>query len=162
MQKIKVVEYEEVHKVDIVEMILEIQNNEFGISITSEQQPDLHDIKNFYQTGCGNFWVALDGERVVGTASLIDIGNRQAALRKMFVQKAYRGQEYQTAGNLLSTLFDWSESKSINEIYLGTTSKFLAAHRFYEKNRFMEIPKSKLPGGFPVMEVDTKFYMITL
>jgi hypothetical protein len=59
-------------------------------------------------------------------------------------------------------LLDWSKSKSIKEIYLGTTSKFLAAHKFYEKNQFVAVSKSMLPKNFPIMEVDTKFYKINL
>ena len=39
-------------------------------------QPDLLQIPQFYQSGAGNFWVALDGEEVVGTVALLDIGNR--------------------------------------------------------------------------------------
>ena len=46
----------------------------------------------------------------------------------------------------------------MNEVYLGTTASFLAAHRFYAKNGFREISSSALPPGFPVMLVDTKFY----
>lgn len=44
-------------------------------------------------------------------------------------------------------------------IYLGTTARYLAAHRFHEKNGFTDIPQADLPPAFPVMSVDTKFYM---
>ncbi len=63
---------------------------------------------------------------------------------------------------IISQLIDWSVSKSVKEIYLGTSSKFLAAHKFYEKNQFVEVSKSMLPRNFPVMEVDTKFYKLNL
>jgi N-acetylglutamate synthase-like GNAT family acetyltransferase len=53
-------------------------------------------------------------------------------------------------------------TKGVKEIYLGTTDKFRAAHRFYEKNGFNEIAEYNLPGNFPVMEVDTKFYQLKL
>ncbi len=46
----------------------------------------------------------------------------------------------------------------LKEIYLGTTPKFIAAYRFYEKNKFEEIAKESLPTAFPIMSVDTKFY----
>jgi len=159
---LKVKEYSAKYKNEIIALILNIQNNEFDIAITSDQQPDLHRIQDYYQTGRGNFWVAVKAGNVIGTISLIDIGNSQAALRKMFVHKDYRGSIHGTANHLLSELLDWSKSKSIQEIYLGTTSKFRAAHRFYEKNHFIEIEKSMLPKNFPVMEVDTKFYKLTL
>jgi N-acetylglutamate synthase-like GNAT family acetyltransferase len=56
----------------------------------------------------------------------------------------------------------WCQERSVREVYLGTTSKFLAAHRFYEKNGFREIEKKSLPGNFPLMAVDTKFYAFTV
>ncbi len=158
----KIEEYSDKYKEEIIDLILNIQNNEFNISITAEQQPDLQNIEGFYKAGCGNFWVAIASGKVVGTISLLDIGNSQAALRKMFVHKDYRGSEHGIANLLLSQLVDWSNSKSINAIFLGTTPKFLAAHKFYEKNQFKEIEKSNLPKRFPIMEVDTKFYLLNL
>ncbi|MDK9722463.1 MAG: GNAT family N-acetyltransferase [Rhodospirillales bacterium] len=65
---------------------------EFGLPITALDQPDLASIPDFYLQGTGNFWVAEAGGVIVGTIALKDIGNRQAALRKMFAAKAYRGQ----------------------------------------------------------------------
>ena len=94
----------------------------------------------------------------MGTISLLDIGNGQAALRKMFVDKDFRGSKHGTDRRLLSELIAWAKSQKLKEIYLGTTSSFHAAHRFYEKNGFIEIAKKDLPSTFPVMEVDTKFY----
>lgn len=72
----------------IAAVIVPIQQEEFGISITCEEQPDLTDIENFYQEGKGGFWVALDGDDIVGTIGLKDIGNSEGALRKMFVRPA--------------------------------------------------------------------------
>jgi GNAT superfamily N-acetyltransferase len=79
-------------------------------------------------------------------------------MRKMFVQREFRGSTYGTARLLLTALLDWAKAHQVSEIYLGTTAKFLAAHRFYEKNGFTEISKSQLPAQFPVMNVDTRFY----
>ncbi|MEN2665922.1 GNAT family N-acetyltransferase [Listeria aquatica] len=45
-----------------------------------------------------------------------------------------------------------------NAIYLGTTDKFKAAHRFYEKNGYEEINKTDLPEDFHILAVDSKFY----
>lgn len=142
----------------VVDLILEIQRAEFGMSISAQDQPDLARIPSFYQVRHGNFWVALSGDEVVGTISLLDIGASQGALRKMFVRRDFRGGEFGTAKRLLDTLIAWSAADRIHEIFLGTTPRFLAAHRFYEKNGFDEIAKSLLPKAFPVMEVDTKFY----
>jgi GNAT superfamily N-acetyltransferase len=155
---IEVVPYSENHRTGVVDVILPIQHSEFHIPITLEAQPDLLDIPGFYQKGKGNFWVALDGAEIVGTISLLDIGNGQGALRKMFVKAPFRGPEHGVARRLLDALLQWCASRGVREVYLGTTAKFLAAHRFYEKNGFSEILKSELPSSFPVMSVDTKFY----
>lgn len=146
----------------VVDLIVGIQRGEFAIDITAEQQPDLREIRTFYQRDAGNFWIALEEGRVVGTISLLDIGDGQAALRKMFVHPDFRGRERGTAQALLRTLLDWASERSLHEIYLGTTPFFRAAHRFYEKCGFTEISKDRLPPAFPIMEVDTRFYQLRL
>jgi N-acetylglutamate synthase-like GNAT family acetyltransferase len=146
----------------IAAVILPIQQLEFGIPITLEAQPDLRSIRSFYQHGHGNFWVAAIDGSIVGTVALLDIGNGGAALRKMFVAESFRGKEHGVARRLLQELLMWAAEKRVASVYLGTTAKFLAAHRFYEKNGFSEIAKTELPPSFPVMSVDTKFYCLSL
>lgn len=148
------------HTEGVCALILSIQQQEFGIPITRAEQPDLASIPSFYQRGVGNFWVALHEGTVVGTIALLDIGHGEAALRKMFVAPAFRGAKHGVATRLLETLLAWSRARAVRQIYLGTTAKFLAAHRFYEKNGFREIAVAELPSGFPIMKVDTKFYTI--
>ena len=155
---IEVVPFSIEHHAGVVDLVLPIQQFEFGIPITLEDQPDLCDIPGFYQIRSGNFWVALSGARVVGTISLLDIGKGRGALRKMFVHTEFRGPRYGVARRLLETLLGWCDKNQIREVYLGTTAKFVAAHRFYEQNGFTEVERSRLPPEFPVMVVDTKFY----
>jgi N-acetylglutamate synthase-like GNAT family acetyltransferase len=160
MVQIRAYEPEDAHAVASV--ILPIQQAEFGIPITLDDQPDLRDIGGFYQKGSGNFWVARLNGQTVGTIALLDIGNRDAALRKMFVAAPYRGPAFGVAKHLLRELLAWSARQALRNIYLGTTAKFLAAHKFYEKNCFVEVDKSSLPEAFPVMAVDSKFYRLSL
>jgi N-acetylglutamate synthase-like GNAT family acetyltransferase len=159
---ISVVPYEGGRVDEIVGLILNIQRGEYGIAITAEDQPDLRSIPEFYQRGSGNFWLALHEGRLVGTIGLKDIGEGRLVLRKMFVAKAYRGPLSNAASSLLGTAVDWAKRKGTKEILLGTTEKFLAAHRFYERKGFVRIDKEKLPPSFPVMKVDTWFYKLSL
>jgi N-acetylglutamate synthase-like GNAT family acetyltransferase len=147
------------HAEGVFNLILPIQQQEFGVPITRADQPDLADIPGFYQRGAGNFWVALDtDQRVVGSIALLDIGQGDAALRKMFVAATHRGAAHGVADHLLQTLLAWARGRDLRKIYLGTTDKFLAAHRFYAKQGFDEIPRAALPPSFPVMAVDSKFF----
>ncbi|PDT32487.1 GNAT family N-acetyltransferase [Rhizobium sp. M10] len=147
---------------DVLSVILPIQREEFGIDITADAQPDLRVIPDFYQSGKGQFWVAVKDGAIVGTLGLKDIGHNQAALRKMFVAAEVRGREHGVAALLLERMFAHARDAGLTDIFLGTTDKFVAAHRFYEKNGFTEIAKSALPRAFPLMAVDNKFYRYKL
>jgi len=149
------------HTEGVCALILGIQREEYGIAITRADQPDLAAIPEFYQRGAGQFWVALDDDAVVGTIGLRDLGDGEAALRKMFVAARWRGAEHGVAKRLLETLLGWSRTHGVRRVYLGTTAQFVAAHRFYEKHGFTEIAAAELPARFPVMKVDTRFYRIS-
>lgn len=154
--------YADSHRSGVRDLIVPIQRHEFGIEISYDDQPDLRDIDGFYRSGAGEFWVALDGERVVGSIALVDIGDDMAALRKMFVAEAYRGHFHGVAARLLETLITHARARNVDAIYLGTTAAFLAAHRFYEKAGFDLVDEAELPASFPRMAVDTRFYRLSL
>jgi GNAT superfamily N-acetyltransferase len=160
MQKILVAAFSEADQEGVLNVILPIQQREFGIPITEADQPDLTNVPGFYQSGTGGFWVARSNGAVVGTVGLKDIGPGQAALRKMFVAAPFRGREFSVAEKLLGALLAHARAKCVAEIFLGTTERFLAAHRFYEKNGFRELQKAELPEAFPIMAVDRKFYVL--
>jgi GNAT superfamily N-acetyltransferase len=146
----------------ILDLILSIQRDEYGIAISAADQPDLTDIDGFYLPGGGGFWVAHEDDRLVGTIALKDIGGGQAALRKMFVAASHRGATVGVAQGLLDTLIAAAGARGLSHIYLGTTNLFLAAHRFYEKNGFALVQPGTLPPAFPRMAVDSRFYALTI
>jgi N-acetylglutamate synthase-like GNAT family acetyltransferase len=150
--------FEPTDRQGVIKLILPIQREEFGFAITLEDQPDLYAIPEFYQTGRGDFWVARKEGKVVGTVGLKDIGSSQAALRKMFVAAPFRGPQFAVASRLLARLLTEADNRGVRDIFLGTTDRFVAAHRFYEKNGFVEIAAGALPASFPRMALDTKFY----
>lgn len=143
-------------------LIVSIQRDEFGFDIDLVRQPDLSAIPEFYQSGAGNFWVALHGDTVIGMIALKDIGERNVALRKMFVAARYRGPEWSVALKLLHAAVHWARQHNVRNISLGTTEKFHAAHRFYEKHGFSLIEKTSLPACFLFIPVDTRSYRLDL
>ncbi|SEN71481.1 Acetyltransferase (GNAT) domain-containing protein [Chitinophaga rupis] len=147
---------------DVIQLILPIQQIEFGVRVTLEDQPDLKAINAFYRETGGNFWGAFDGNTLVGTIALINIGHQAGAIRKMFVKKEYRGKEFGIAQQLLAKLLAYSREQGIKDIYLGTVEQLKAAQRFYEKNQFTLIQKTDLPDYFPVMSSDSMFFHLQL
>lgn len=153
-----IVPFEPKHTDGVVALILPIQQIEFNVPITLAMQPDLLEIPSFYQKGIGNFWVAIDENEVVGTIALIDIGNAQVCLRKMFLKATHRGSATGLGQALLDIAIVWCEAHAVTDIFLGTREDLTAARRFYERNGFTLLPKANLPESFPVMSVDSHFY----
>lgn len=146
----------------IIDIVLTIQRQEFGLPITLDDQPDLRDVEVNYHRDGGGFWGAFIGEELVGTIALINGGQGLGAIRKMFVKQAYRGKDLGIAQKLLNTLLQYSGDQQIADIYLGTVAPLKAAHRFYERNGFERIEADDLPQHFPRMAADTMFYHLHL
>jgi GNAT superfamily N-acetyltransferase len=152
------------HSEQAVALILPIQQIEFGVAVTIQEQPDLFDIDRVYNQPGGGFWGALhqkDGE-LIGTIALISVGHNAGVIRKMFVKKEFRGKELGIAQQLLRTLIDHSQTKDIKDLYLGTVEKLKAACRFYERNGFKRINTEDLPTYFLRMPVDDSFYHLSI
>jgi xylitol oxidase len=146
----------------VIDLVLPIQQIEFGVPVKAADQPDLLDIPAHYFKNNGHFWVALWNNEIVGTMGLLDYGNGGFALRKMFVAKTYRGAQFSIAARLWEEGLEWARRHQGREIVLGTVHQLKAAHRFYEKQGFQPVDPSRLPAAFPRMEVDTLFYRYDL
>lgn len=154
----RIEKYTERYREAVIHLILKVQRDEFGIPITIDEQPDLKEIETFYANEKGGFFIAVEGEKVIGTIGTWFLDGENAAIRKLFTDENYRGKEYQTGQKLLDRLEAFCSQNGKKVIYLGTTDKFKAAHRFYEKNGYDEISKKELPHDFDIMAVDSKFY----
>ena len=123
---------QEYHPV-VINIITSIQQKEFNLPITYQDQPDLAQIETFYNS----FLVALYNNIPVGTIGFKQIQDF-AIIRKMFVIQDFRGSTFGTAQKLLEALETQIAAESIKKIYLGTTDFFKAAHRFYERNHYVD------------------------
>ncbi|WP_316821236.1 GNAT family N-acetyltransferase [Pedobacter gandavensis] len=146
----------------IIDLVLPIQQIEFQVAITLSDQPDLLDIDNVYYKSGGAFWGATVNKKLVGTIAMIKFDDKSVALRKMFVNKTYRGKELSIAQRLLENLMTHCKNNGIEHLYLGTVPVLQAALRFYERNGFQKMEKSDLPSQFPLMGGDSVFYQLAL
>jgi len=146
---------------DVISLIVGIQQGEFGLSITAADQPDLADVDGFYRAGGGEFWVARDDGRVVGTIALVVFQPCHAAIRKMFVAPSHRGA-VGLATTLMTNLLRSAPTHGIEQIWLGTTSVMTTAQRFYARHNFTSVAREELPAAFPLMTVDSVFFHRTV
>jgi N-acetylglutamate synthase-like GNAT family acetyltransferase len=160
--EIKTRPYEDKDQASVIDLILTIQQKEFNVPIDLERQPDLLIIPAYYQVKKGNFWVATANDKVIGSIALIDCGEGVGCIRKMFVNKDFRGKEHNIAQNLLNLLLKTAKDNDFTALYLGTIARLEAAIRFYERNGWTLIPKADLPASFPIMPVDTHFFQFEI
>lgn len=150
---IVITDYTKEHHEHVVNIITTIQQKEFHFPITYDDQPDLGDIDGFYDV----FLLALYEGFPVGTIGCKWIDD-YAMIRKMFVKDDFRGKTHGTAKKLLDTIQYKIKANNLNKIYIATPEFCHAAHRFYEKNGYINISQEVLTLNLPVMKIDTKFY----
>ncbi|MCM1183299.1 MAG: GNAT family N-acetyltransferase [Roseburia sp.] len=156
----RITHYEEPYKEQVIELILNIQNNEAGIGLSLEEQPDLKDIDSFYKKDGGAFLLALNElDEVIGTIALMNKGNGIGILKKFFVRADCRSQK---AGlRLYLSLSDFCAENHINTLILDTPAVAKASHKFYEQNGFVRIEKSALPIPYDFPDRNSYLYIKT-
>ena len=142
----------------IINIISEIQRNEFSISIDEKTNISILKAEQYfhYNNSC-NFWYAIaDDGQIIGGIGLRKINQDYGEIKKFFVIKAYRGTG--VAKQLFSTLTHAAYKHGFKKLFLGTVDNLKAAHKFYEKYGFIKIGPTKLPIDFEVCELDSVFY----
>jgi GNAT superfamily N-acetyltransferase len=153
-------EFTDRHSVAVRALVHGILIEEFDFPRSAAEQPDLLAVASHYSAGESNFWVATDCDDVIGTAGFVDLGDGHCLLRKMFVRSDFRGTG--VARLLLDHVLSWAMSRGFSAIYLGTNSKFRAAHRFYAKCGFVEVSADSLPDSVPRLDLRDRFFFRSL
>ncbi len=145
---------------EIVSLILSIQNTEAKIHLSLEEQPDLLDISRAYQQNGGQFWLAIENGRVIGTIGLMRKEKDCAVLKKFFVKREYRAQGIGWA--LYCALLAYAKAQGIKQIFLDTPSVAHASHRFYERAGFRKIDAGQLPVAYSYPDRNSLLYLLDL
>jgi N-acetylglutamate synthase-like GNAT family acetyltransferase len=155
--------YDNKYKQEVIDLILYVQNIEYEVGISIEDQPDILDIKRNYIDSGGCFWIALNQEgNVIGSIGLQNKTKEVAVLKKFFVYKEYRGREHGVGMKLYNSLLDFAKNQNILTIILDTPSKGNRSHNFYKKVGFMEISKDALPISYEYPDRDSLIFRLDL
>ncbi|WMJ80223.1 GNAT family N-acetyltransferase [Clostridium sp. MB40-C1] len=155
--------YDDKYKQEVIDLILHIQNVEYGVGISIEDQTDLLDINRNYIECGGCFWVALNEEgKVVGSIGVQIKTKEIAVLKKLFVYKEYRGKEIGIGQKLYDLVIDFAKSKNISTIFLDSPDKTKRAHNFYRKSGFVEIGKEELPIAYDYPDRNSLIFRLDL
>lgn len=134
----KIVEYRPIYQQQVIEIIGRLLQDLNVIPKSDEplDDEDLYKIPEVY-SGKGRFWVAIKGDKVIGTVSIRDMGNSVAKLNRMFVSTDYHGTG--VGKSLLDHAIKFAKKKNFKKIILNTHLNMTRAHKFYEKNGFIRV-----------------------
>ena len=107
---------------------------EFGFEPDPELDDDLDDPGATYTA----IWVALDGDEVVGSVALRDLGHGAVQLKRMYLRPDQRG--HGLGKQLLALALDWARANGMRSVRLDTSERMAAARRLYEANGFERVP----------------------
>ncbi|MEI3161880.1 MAG: GNAT family N-acetyltransferase [Lachnospirales bacterium] len=155
-----IITYKSEYKEQVISLILNIQNNEAHINLPLCEQPDLSNIEHCYRDKGGEFWIAVENGKVIGTIGFMACENNCGILKKFFVKSAYRSQKIGLS--LYLKLIEFAKSKGIKHIILDTPSVAKVSHKFYEKAGFYKISKEDLPIEYNYVDRNSILYILNL
>jgi len=156
----EIIQYQEKYKQQIINLILHIQNDEAGIHLQIEEQPDLLNVPLYYQENGGEFWIAVENGEVIGTIALMNYGNGNGVLKKFFVRADWRNKKLGLA--LYQTLMEEVIRSGYKQLLLDTPSVARASHRFYERAGFVKIAKADLPFHYEYPDRESLLYLLKI
>ena len=106
---------------------------EFGFEPDPTFDGDLDDPAATYAA----LWVALDGDDVVGSVALRDLGDGALELKRMYLRPDQRGRGL--GKELLALALGWAREHGARAVRLDTSERMVAAQRLYESHGFRRV-----------------------
>ena len=149
--------YSTCDKESVIALVLHCQNDGTRPLVGVEDQSDLLHIEEEYIYDGGNFWVAKESGKVVGTIGLMNAGNGVVILKKFFVYEPYRSFPHNLGRQLYAIFLDFAQKHNFREIILDTPRNTDRVYRFYEKAGFRKISQEKFPIIYDYLYRDSDF-----
>lgn len=159
---ITISQFEDKYTKDVIDIVLHFQNDGTRPLVTVDDQPDLLNIVDEYINKGGNFWIAKDNERLIGSIGIMPYSADIAVLKKFFVYEDYQGEPHHIGRKLYNELLSFAKEKNFKTILLDTPYNTTRAHKFYEKAGFQKIDEKDLPVKFSRPYKDCDFFMLEL
>jgi len=122
--------------------------------------PDLDDHNLSYQKSVEGFWMAMGGDRIVGTIGMMALNCKAAEIRRFFVHTDYHN--YGIGYGLFKNLKKKALDAGFKYFVLGIAERLDQAARFYRRQGFYEISRKALPVEFVQSPEDKKFLQLEL
>ena len=125
-------------------LVTGIMETEFHDAASAYPTDDIDQIDRTYG-GLGEaFFVAVNGEKIVGSVAIKKEDDRIALLRRLFVDPAYRKK--QLGVKLIDRALQFCDEVGYREVIFKTTSKMEGANRLCQRCGFVQRAKIQLGG----------------
>ena len=136
----KIIEYKEKYKNQIIDLLIDVAVNEYGFQ-EWEKWFRMFTIDNYIKNG-GNCWIALnDEDKVIGTISIRKIDDTAAEIKYLYIKKEERRKGIST--KLINKLMEFAKNNNYRRLQLDTYEEFKVANIFYKKLNFSVKEKIK-------------------
>lgn len=159
---ITISQFEDEYTQDVIDIVLHFQNDGTRPFVSVDDQPDLLNIVDAYINTGGNFWLAKDDKKLIGTIGIMPYNEEIAVLKKFFVYEDYQGEPYHLGRKLYSQLLNFAKEKAFKTILLDTPYNTDRAHKFYEKAGFQKVSEEDLPIKYSHPYDNCDFFLLTL
>lgn len=150
------------HLAQLVDLVNFCQNIEADLSIKFAEQDDMFQIPAYYQAKGGEFWLAFEEDKVVGSIALLPVDTTTAVLKKFFTYPEFRGAPEHLGAQLYQQFIDFAKEKGFETIVLDTPEGEHRSHGFYEKKGFIQIKKEELTVDYPFPDRNSRIYELKL
>lgn len=130
----EILEYVNTYKDNVNEFVHKIFVDEFGYQEFSNAILSSENEEYFMESN--KLWIAIENEEIIGTIGIIEVSEKCAMLKKVYVKEEYRGKGI--AQNLLNQCLAYAREKNYDYIFLQTYHRLERARAFYSKNGFIE------------------------
>lgn len=159
---ITISQFEDKYTQDIIDIVLHFQNDGTRPIVSVDDQPDLLNIADEYINKGGNFWIAKNDEKLIGTIGIMPYNKEIAVLKKFFVYEDYQGKPNHVGRKLYDVLLTYAKEQGYKIILLDTPRNTERAHKFYIKAGFKQIKKDSLPIKLNTIYEDNDFLLLEL
>ena len=151
--KIDIIDFEEKYAADLKRLNLEWLDK-YDLT-ESHDLKILNDPKGTILDNGGCIYLAMIGEKVIGTAALINEGNGEYELAKMSVTPEFRGKGISKL--LIEKCFQQATQLGAKKILLFSNSKLQTALNLYTKYGFKHIPVTDAPFSTADVKMEFQF-----
>lgn len=127
----------------IKKLISAIMDSEFREDKPAFSIDDLENLENHYGSLGEAFFVAEDGQKIIGTAAVKREDDRIAIIRRIFVAPEYRKK--QIGIKLLTRAIEFCKEVGYRELVFRTTSRMTGAIALVKKQGFQS--RARVPMG---------------